>query len=106
MSVWINARESKYGLEIAAGHADGDPKAAEFQLGRDLEIEVSNAPIGGARQVRNEITLRFGPDGFMDENNPQTITIKEKNGESVIVAPNRNRLNYEIITNSFYTIRR
>ncbi len=110
MSLWINSREGKYGLEIATGFAERDTKAAEFQLGRDLEIEPVRSSAGTVRQVGNEISLRFSPDGFMDEANPEAVLIKEKDGtadgETIVIAPNWNRLNYEISTNQIYAIRR
>jgi type II secretion system protein H len=105
MTLWINSREGKYGLEIAPGFAELDAKAAEFQLGRDLEIDVSNTALGAAMRVNNEVLLRFSPDAFMDEGNPETIIIKEKNGEAVMIAASRNRLHYEISTNQIYTTR-
>jgi type II secretion system protein H len=106
MTVWIDEEERKYGLEIAAGYAVQDDKAAEFQLGKDLEIELLERPATAIVQIGNENLLRFNPDGFMDENNPQVIAIKEKDGETVFVAPSRNRLNYEITTNEVYRARR
>ena len=107
MSLWIDPPQRKYGLEIAAGFTDRDAKASEFELGRDLEFEiVKSTVVGIVRPMGNEIVLRFGPDGFMDETNPEAVIIKEKEGESMVVAPNRNRLNYEISTNQVYAIRR
>lgn len=106
MSLWIDAKQRKYGLEIAPGFAELDAKADEFELGRDLKIEVRNSPLGAIPQTGNEVTLRFNPDGFLNEATPETIVIKEKAGESVLIVPARNRLNYEITTNQSYIARR
>jgi prepilin-type N-terminal cleavage/methylation domain-containing protein len=106
MSLWIEPGAKKYGLEIATSFAEMDDRAKEFSLGRDLEIKaewLSAAPI---RRNANEIILSFTPDGYIDETNPELITIKEKNGESVFIGLSRNRLNYEITTNRVYAIRR
>ena len=106
MSLWINVQEKKYGLEIAAGFSELDAKAQEFELGRDLEIEVAKPSFGAVRKIGQENNFRFNPDGFLAEANPETVVIKAKDGEAVVIAPNRNRLNYEITTNQVYTARR
>ncbi len=107
MSLWIDTKERKYGLEIAAGLVEEDESAAEFNLGRDIEIEVT-WPAGAIRPRRNETALQFGPDGFIDENNPELITVREKDKDSdaIYIVPAFNRLNYEITTNNVYAARR
>ena len=105
MAVWINEEEKKYGLEIATGYVDLDEKATEFSLGRDLEIDVTWVTSAAIRQSRDEVLLRFRPDGFFDETNPELIVIKEAKGESVVITPSRNRLYYEISTNQVFTTR-
>jgi Tfp pilus assembly protein FimT len=106
MQMWVDTTERKYGLEIAAGMVEWDDKAVEFDLGRDIAVE-SAWPQGAAiRQQRNQFFLRFSPDGFIDETNPELIEIKEKDGEAVYIVPALNRLNYEITTNEVYAVRR
>jgi type II secretion system protein H len=106
MSLWIDTREKRYGLEIAPGYAELDEKASEFQMNPDLEIEVTEASAGATRRERETLTLQFTPDGFMDELNPVAILLQQKSGERVIIAQSRNRMNYEISTNQINAIRR
>jgi prepilin-type N-terminal cleavage/methylation domain-containing protein len=106
MSLWIDKAQKKYGLEASGNFAGEDAKAKEFGLGRDLEIEVTWPQGAVIRQRNEEIVLRFEPDGFIDETNPELIVIKEKNGEAVNIVPTFNRLNYEITTNKVYAVRR
>ena len=106
MVLWIDTAEKKYGLEHAAGFVGVNDKVTEFNLGRDLEIEVTFPQNAVIRQKSNEILLRFDPDGFIDENNPELIVIKEKDGNAVNIVTTLNRLNYEITTNKVYAVRR
>ena len=102
----IDEREKVYGSQIMPGSVERDEKTNEFQLGRDLEIDVTWVEGNALPQRGNEILLRFRPDGFFDESNPELVTIKEAGGESVFIAPNRNRQYYEISTNQIYITRR
>ena len=112
MSLWIDKGQRKYGVEAANGSAEVDAEAKEFELGRDLEIEVTWPQNAVIPQRSGEQVLRFGPDGFIDETNPELIVIKEnrenreKDGEAVYIVPTLNRLNYEITTNDVYAVRR
>ncbi|MGZ8919531.1 MAG: pilus assembly FimT family protein [Limisphaerales bacterium] len=114
MALWIDEKEEKYGLEIVTGFVDADEKSTEFSLGRDLEIEVtlpSNTLTRNTAQAAgHELMLRFQPDGFLPETNPELIIIKEttenKDRETVAIVPSRNRLYYEISTNRYYATRR
>ena len=106
MTVWINEREKKYGLETAPGSVELDDKAQEFTLGRDLEIEAGSSISGAERRSANEVVLNFTPDGFFNETNPEQIVIKEPKGEQVLIALSRNRLYYEITTNQIFQARR
>ena len=112
VAVWIDEREKKYGSKIVAGFVELDEKANEFDLGRDLKIDATWLSGSASRPVGNEIILLFRPDGFFAENNPELVTISEAktattgNSEAVYIAPNRNRLYYEITTNQLYTTRR
>ena len=107
--LWINAAERKYGVEIAPAYSKTDRGAKELELGKDLDIELT-WPAGAAMQQEGrDLIFRFTPDGYMDENNPELVTIKEKNREGadyIYIALNRSRLYYEITTNQVYLARR
>lgn len=105
MSLWVDAQAGKYGLELAPGFGGQDEKTSEFELGRDLSIEVKWAA-GAMRRTGSEVAIRFTPEGYVEETNPELIVIKEKAGASVAIVPNRTRLGYEISTNQVYAQRR
>lgn len=106
MTVWINQRDKKYGVETAPGFVELDEKAQEFTLGRDLQIEAGWSAAVAPRRSADEVVLNFSPDGFFNETNPEQIVIKEPKGEQVLIAPSRNRLYYEITTNQVFQPRR
>ena len=112
IQLWIDTAERKYGLETAPGFADPDEEIIGFDLGRDLEIEAVIPQGAVTRSRKNEILLSFNPDGYIDETNPDLITIKEGGSErdskteAVYIVPTLNRLNYEITTNNVYAVRR
>jgi type II secretion system protein H len=106
MSLWIDTAARKYGLEVAASYGEVDERVEEFELGKDIEIEVTVPQGGAVRRRKDEFVMSFGPDGYLDETNPELIAIKEKGGEAVYIVPTLNRLNYEITTNNVYAVRR
>jgi hypothetical protein len=111
VTLWINPKDRKYGQEIQAGYVDAnsDEKSSEHLLERDLEIEVTHllTTKAATRPVNaNETLIRFTPDGFIAETNPEEIVIREGERDAVLIAPSRNRLNYEIKTNHLQAARR
>ena len=113
MTLWIDPKQRTYGLEIETGFVESDDRAANYTLERDLEIEVTQSRTAKTSQKitttakkANELTIRFTPDGFVSESNPEAIIIRQGDKDEVWFAPNRNRLNYEIQTNNLQTARR
>lgn len=113
MTLWIDPKQHSYGLEIQTGYVESDDRAAEYTLERDLEIEVKQSRVVTplrktmtTQKTANELMIRFTPDGFIAESNPESIIIRQGDKDEVWFAPNRNRLNYEIQTNNLQTARR
>jgi prepilin-type N-terminal cleavage/methylation domain-containing protein len=122
MVLWMDTKEGTYGLEQEQGYIDGgDPKAVSFKLNEDLSFELANVPaqsgqfrqagsrdpfaqIGQSLQSRRNVPMiRFQPDGFIGETSPQSVWIREGDGDqgqdAIWITQSRNRLNYEIQTN-------
>jgi Tfp pilus assembly protein FimT len=107
MSLWIDPRRGSYGLEQEPGFTDGDRKAVNFSLNRDLQISVTDLPTvlpsstgQGLRRDPSVPRLRFQPDGFIGESSPQTVVLHETKGESLFITQTRNRMSYEIHGNT------
>jgi prepilin-type N-terminal cleavage/methylation domain-containing protein len=119
MILWIDPDQRRYGLEAEYTFTDGDEKAIEYELGKDLEIEVESSTLTGGvipRQQtmaasrgrafgRNTVQIRFLPDGLIGETSPYGFELREKQTVSkrpsddetgIWISQNRNRLSYEI----------
>lgn len=110
MLLWVDAENRAYGLESEPGWDDKDPKAVEFQLNRELQIEVVRTNtverrltafqlLGGMaaeKTRRNLPEIRFLPDGSIDDTSPSVLVLSERDGAKLSVVQSTNRLNYEI----------
>ncbi|HOW68186.1 MAG TPA: prepilin-type N-terminal cleavage/methylation domain-containing protein [Candidatus Paceibacterota bacterium] len=124
MRLWIDIENRRYGLEAEEGFVEEDEKATEFELDRDIDIEIeeSTVPVreslfrqtAAQSETGNEHRIHFTPDGFIDISSPETVLFleKERAGEDattrngIQIGQSRNRLHYEIQTNWLQTARR
>jgi type II secretory pathway pseudopilin PulG len=113
MEVWIDSSRSAYGLEAEPSYEKTDPKAVEFTMETELQIDIStlkglsgtgggmnNAAQGAsASKLSNHPNLpriRFLPDGTVTEESPQELRITGRDGNSLWLRLSRNRMTYEI----------
>jgi type II secretion system protein H len=112
MVLWIDSSERAYGLEQEVSYTSADDKAVDFDLGKDLQIQITELATRQTQgkqtsvQGRNSQAIRFGPDGFITESSPRTIMISEAKGDAIWISQSRNRLNYEIQTNILQNVSR
>jgi hypothetical protein len=91
----VDAAQHKYGLEQETTAKDGDPKAVDFAVDENLQLEAVDAtPI--AVNGRNLPAIRFLPDGTIDETSPATLRLAAADGTQLWVVKSANRLSYEI----------
>jgi Tfp pilus assembly protein FimT len=104
MVLWIDAQEGTYGLQAQAGYMDLDRKAVEFELDKELRIEVQ-APVvirqsSSTQQtqpgVGNVPKIQFLPDGFIAETSPESILFRQDPAGAIRITQSSSRLNYEI----------
>ena len=117
MVLWIDQEQGTYGLKAEMSYAEEDGKAVEFELAKDLKMEVQ-LPVTGLESIPWKITtevagnrpaIRFTADGFMGDNSPDYIIFRQEHeGEEdeKWIGQSRNRLSYEITTNTLQTARR
>ena len=105
MMLWIDTRRGAYGLQQEPGYADLDTKAVQFVLTNRMRMAVRDVPLLASQtmQARQSAQadpsvprLHFQPDGFISEDSAQTVEIQETTGETLWITQSRNRLNYEI----------
>jgi prepilin-type N-terminal cleavage/methylation domain-containing protein len=135
MILWIDPDQRRYGLQAEYNFTEVDEKAVEYELGKDLQIEVENSTLAGAKLPaagsnlsaanamrprgqtfgRSTVQIRFLPDGLIGDTSPYGFLIREEppsgrskpdNDEGIWITQNRNRLSYEIQTNQLAFARR
>lgn len=111
MTLWIDAQERTYGLQAEVSYTDADPRAVQFELGKDLTVEIAAAQTatGTALPASTQAgvtTIRFAPDGFLSDASPAGVIFREGDRDAVAISQSRNRLNYEIQTNAPSEVRR
>lgn len=110
MVLWVDEKAHTYGLEIESGYADEDPKAKEYELEEGLEIEMIRSTVTTTTAIKNanlnQLQIRFTPDAFLSESNPEAVILRNAKKHETWIAPNRNRLAYEVQTNALQTARR
>ncbi len=95
MVLWLDAPGGSYGLEEDQSYDDYDPKAVEYTIDKELRLEVSNPVVSGTNRLRLP-SLRFLPDGSIDESSPETVRVLDAKGVALWLSQSRNRLSYEI----------
>lgn len=98
MLLWIDTQAGTYGLQQEAGYTDGDTKALEYAVGEDLRIDVVKAlnVAQPAHTARNQLAIRFMPDGAADAASISGVTIREGNGSPVFILKTANGQAYEV----------
>ena len=117
MVLWLDQEKGIYGLRAEMTYTGEDAKETEFELGKDLKMEVE-LPVSTLQSVPWKVTeevagnqpaIRFTPDGFIGNNSPERIVIRqvhEGDSDEIWIGQSRNRLNYEIQTNVLQTVQR
>jgi prepilin-type N-terminal cleavage/methylation domain-containing protein len=113
MELWFDTSKSAYGLEAEPSYESVDPKALNFSVDTQIQIEfvdqnsgarfggvaMSSARAGNSTQTSNHPNLpkiRFSPDGSVAEGSPQSVHLIGRDDASLWLVLSRNRLNYEI----------
>jgi len=108
MELWLDATRGAYGLEAEPSYEATDPRAIEFTLDSDMQLQVSilnpaattvqsvASPALATGNHPNLPKIRFLPDGSMSESSPQSFCVMSRDGSAIWLAQTRNRLNYAI----------
>lgn len=120
IDLWIDASQSKFGLEAQTSYEAEDAKAIEFTLEADVQLEVVSA-IGGAASQQGSLRstlsasatqsaarsrhatlpkISFLPDGTVATTSPQAVRIRSRDDHVLEVGLSRNRMNYELRTSN------
>lgn len=101
--LWIDARNSTYGLSIQTGFAESDEHARTYAVESSLTLETPvqqamESELGDEKLGLPEglATIRFLPDGGFDEGSVSRIILRQGDQAALELVPTANRLGYEI----------
>ncbi len=104
--LWIDAKNSTYGLRTQADFVREDLKASVFTADPAVTLETGliDASTLGTSELDDEKLgindglpyIRFNPDGFYDETSVRKIIFRAGSDDPLELAQTANRLGYEI----------
>ena len=93
--LWVDTPQHAYGLAEETAAHNGDPKALDFTLDDNLQLEAVNSapvPVNG----RSLPAIRFLPDGSIDESSPANLRLTSADGSALWLVQLPDHANYEI----------
>ena len=105
MELWMNPAEGTYGLRPQIDYRSKPLDPIRFTLPRGLSFDIAADDL----DKDGEAVILFWPDGAIDDQSVQTINISEKDGQSVEIASDENRLSYQTVegdTDDAHQVRR
>ncbi len=103
--LWINSKQSSYGLVTQSAASEPDDKASSFTIDPTLTLETVTpqpAPVSEdqdeALGVPNNLPfIRFMPGGYFDPSSVGKIVLRQGAEAALELVPTANRLGYEIL---------
>ena len=96
MMLWVDEKQSAYGLAAEMPPKSGYPKAENLTLDENVQITVLNAGAIALTTYQNLPAIRFLADGTIDENSPQTLRLADAKGNALWLIEASNHMGYEI----------
>jgi prepilin-type N-terminal cleavage/methylation domain-containing protein len=106
MVLWVDPQEGCYGLDeegVTPTRRIGDRGNADRSVvsdgtGRYFELrDHSSIEVGPAERLTNGLaSIRFTPDGAIDENSVRQVFIRDEEDAAIPIQQSRNRLYYEV----------
>ena len=96
MVLWVDEKQSTYGLQSETTDKTGDPKLETLSVDSTLQIAVMNVGVNTPTTFNNLPAIRFLADGTVDENSPQTLRLTDSAGFTRWLIETRDHRGYEI----------
>lgn len=93
MSVWVDPRNQRMGVEPKTGYDGDDSRAREFDLNADIHFEVDRtATQNGVVEV-----MEFSPDGMPSSSSIDSVRLVDRFQSLITVARTSDGWGYEIV---------
>ena len=104
MLLWLKPQTGEFGLQSETTYTDTDPRAVDYTLSADLQMEADSLAFTGESlwkqaelKTGSRQVIRFTPDGFVAESSPAWVWLKTTDGsDATWLVLSTNRLNYEL----------
>ena len=96
MMLWLDEKNSAYGVEAEMSEQNGDPKREEFAVDSTLRLSVPATGVTAQTTFKNLPAIRFLADGMVDEGSPQTLQLSDADGFTRWLVQTKLRTGYEI----------
>ncbi len=93
--LWFDAAQAAYGAETETPSGKTDPRAVQFAMGDRLSLAVVKST-PSLTQKNHLPSMRFLPDGSVDETSPSTVRLSDTFGAALSLRQTRDRMGYEI----------
>jgi prepilin-type N-terminal cleavage/methylation domain-containing protein len=94
--LWLDEKNSSYGLELETPGANGDEKAEAFTADENVRLAAESSGVNGLTKFKELPAIRFLADGSVDENSPQTVRLYDAGGGALWLVETEDRSGYEI----------
>jgi len=102
--LWINTKDSTYGLRVQSTFEEGDDRASSFTADPAVTLDTPSTealPVSEQDDEKLGLTdglpfIRFTPDGFYDDTSVRKIVLRQGTDNAIEIGQTANRLSYEI----------
>jgi type II secretion system protein H len=96
MMLWVNEKGGVYGVSAETSGQNGDAKAEQLTLDSTLSISVANQGTGAPTMFNNLPAIKYLPDGTIDEDSPQMLTLTDADGFTRQLTETKAHTGYEV----------
>jgi type II secretion system protein H len=94
MTVWIDARAGRFGVEAKSSYGVDVVREREFQVSPDVKMEVPNTALGSGTVTT---AMEFAPDGTAETASAESVRLTDRFNEVVTIARTTDGWGYEIL---------
>ena len=93
MTVWIDPKGQRFGVEPKTGYEGNDARSRSFELNADIHFEIERAA------TRNGVSdaMEFAPDGSLASSSTEAVRLVDRFQAAITLARTSDGWSYEIV---------